>query len=335
MANHLKTLLEQWYPKRDELQWVLATIYETDGSSYRKPGAMMLINSLGQYSGILSGGCLESDIMRQSRQCWDTHCNRLIQYDMREEEDLAWQLGIGCGGMVKILLQPVSQANDYLSLLDVLQALLSHKALNYKQQLSPDAPFNEIEIFDQPVTLEQRRGLTSFVHKDNVLVTCVMPPPHLAVFGGGVDAVPVIEIASVLGWRITLIDPRPSYARRSAFADAENIVREPHHRLVNEPWLSTVDAALLMNHNIELDAASLELVKHTRIPYLGILGPKHRTERVVKRAGIDLQHVHGAIANPVGLRLGGDVPESLALSMLSEIHSFLAGTDGRSISDAL
>ena len=91
MANHLHHLLEHWYEKRDELDWVLATIIGTEGSSYRKSGAMMMINSLGQYHGLLSGGCLESDIMRQARRCWDNQKSRMIQYDMREEEDLAWQ----------------------------------------------------------------------------------------------------------------------------------------------------------------------------------------------------------------------------------------------------
>jgi xanthine dehydrogenase accessory factor len=112
-------LLNNWYEQRDELEWVIATIIGTEGSSYRKPGAMMMINSLGQYHGLISGGCLESDIMRQSRQCWMSGKNIIIQYDMREEEDITWQLGIGCGGLVRILLQPVSADNAYLKLIEL------------------------------------------------------------------------------------------------------------------------------------------------------------------------------------------------------------------------
>ena len=112
MANRITQLLTYWSEDRDKHLWVLATIIQTDGSSYRKAGAMMLINDMGQYFGLLSGGCLESDIMRQARRCWDNLQNRIIEYDMREEEDLAWQLGIGCGGMGKIFLQAVHAAND-------------------------------------------------------------------------------------------------------------------------------------------------------------------------------------------------------------------------------
>ena len=123
MANHFQQILKIWFPERDNHNWVLASIVGTEGSSYRKIGAQMLINDLGQYFGLLSGGCLESDIMVQARRCWDSNHNRIIQYDMREEEDLAWKLGIGCGGLVRILLQPVHALNGYLSLDTVLAML--------------------------------------------------------------------------------------------------------------------------------------------------------------------------------------------------------------------
>ena len=144
MANQLNQLLTHWHQHKDDLQWVLATIIATEGSAYRKAGAMMLINSLGQYRGLLSGGCLEADIMRQARRCWDDQCNRTIRYDMREEEDLAWQLGLGCGGMVQILLQPVNADNHYLQLDKLLLSLQQHQHCGYLQYLEQPTPKNQL-----------------------------------------------------------------------------------------------------------------------------------------------------------------------------------------------
>ena len=109
MANHTQQLLNTWYEQRKDVDWVLA------------------------YHGLLSGGCLESDIMRQSRQCWMTGNNRIIQYDMREEEDIAWQLGIGCGGLVRILLQPINTANNFLQLRELRQLINQNQACKYIQ----------------------------------------------------------------------------------------------------------------------------------------------------------------------------------------------------------
>lgn len=335
MANHLKKLLEHWYPQRDALQWVLATIVHTEGSSYRKPGAMMMINSLGQYRGMLSGGCLESDIMRQARRCWEDGSSRIIQYDMREEEDLAWQLGIGCGGLVKILLQPVNLDNDYLKLAEVLNALAEQRGGEYHQSIQPHRPQAHWQLQPERITRQQRCARDKASTATDSLVTHIMPPIHLAVFGGGLDAIPLVEMAATLGWTVTLVDPRPSYARATHFAGAHSILREPHSELLEQAWLNDIDAAILMNHNVELDASSLNLVMSSGCEYLGILGPRHRTERVLKHAGVTHSDIRQTLANPVGLRLGGELPEAIALSMLAEMHAFFEGSDGQSISQVL
>ena len=329
MANHLHQLLDNWFEHKDQLQWVLATIIGTEGSSYRKTGAMMMINSLGKYHGLLSGGCLESDIMRQSRRCWEDGRNRIIQYDMREEEDLAWQLGIGCGGLVRILLQPVDTDNQYLRL-DQLRGLLQqNKYCCYRQNIDEDFPNNDLMELENEPTEKFQMGEQS---GQQILSHFLKPAPHLAVFGGGVDAIPLVSMAGDLGWQVTLVDPRPSYARASHFGAAKQIVRSEIHQLQNAAWLNQLDVAILMNHNVELDAQSLALLKDSSAKYLGILGPTHRTDRVFDAAGLNLEMFTMPISNPVGLRLGGELPESIALSILSEVHAFLEQADGRSIS---
>ncbi|WP_166423813.1 XdhC/CoxI family protein [Paraglaciecola sp. 20A4] len=326
MANRLNQLLKQWRDSKDSQKWVLATIIETDGSSYRKAGAMMMINDLGQYFGLLSGGCLESDIMLQARRCWDSGHNRIVEYDMREEEDLAWKLGIGCGGMVRILLQPVDGENDYLQLDNLYALLEANEAAEYCQVIDQKSPKNTLSTAapsDRPVA------------ELGVFKQVLKPAPHLAVFGGGVDARPVVAIAMQLGWQITLVDPRTSYARDGHFDASVNLVRQPINSLGQSVWLQQIDMALIMTHNIKLDAQSLALVQSSAAKYVGMLGPIHRTDRVLDLLPINRDQLTKPLANPVGLRLGGELPESIALSMLSEAHAFIEQQDGLSISGIL
>jgi xanthine/CO dehydrogenase XdhC/CoxF family maturation factor len=333
MANRISQLLSHWSESRDKHLWVLATIIQTDGSSYRKAGAMMLINDMGQYFGLLSGGCLESDIMRQARRCWDNQQNRIIEYDMREEEDLAWQLGIGCGGMVRILLQPVNAENDYLKL-DVLNECLEQRQkAEYHQQIDEGLPLNKVlAVIDKKQTLAasiQRAG------EVKCFVQTLSPAPLLAVFGAGVDAKPVVSIAAELGWQVLLIDPRMGYAKTEYFTKASEIIRQPFEELQSAPWLHQIDAALILTHNIKLDASALTLVQSSSAKYVGLLGPTHRTDRVLDIANLTRNDLTKSLANPVGLRLGGELPESIALSMLAEAHAALENADGLSISGVL
>lgn len=333
MSNHIKALLEHWQLNKLQHQWVLATIIDTEGSSYRKAGAMMLINDLGQYFGLLSGGCLESDIMRQARRCWDDGLNRIIKYDMREEEDLAWQLGIGCGGMVQILLQPVDVTNDYLQLEQLSKHLKNNNVTAYKQVIDINKPDNQ--VIEALAVLGNCQTGRYKDDNSNYFIQIIKPSPVLGVFGGGIDAKPVVAIAAELGWQVELFDPRSSYAREAYFSGATGIHRQPFKALSNETILQELDAALVLTHNISLDAQALEVLQKSSVKYVGLLGPLHRTERVLAEINMNKSGLNYPLANPVGLRLGGELPESIALSMLAEVHAFLEKTDGLSISQVL
>jgi xanthine/CO dehydrogenase XdhC/CoxF family maturation factor len=333
MANRISQLLNHWTENRDKHLWVLATIIQTDGSSYRKAGAMMLINDMGQYFGLLSGGCLESDIMRQARRCWDNQQNRMVKYDMREEEDLAWQLGIGCGGMVRILLQPVHADNDYLKLDEMSVCLEQRQKVEYHQQIDEGLPLNKVLSMDKgftivPASVENNGGVEVFVQQ-------LSPAPLVAVFGAGVDAKPVVSIAAELGWQVLLIDSRMGYAKTEFFPKASQIIRRSCDELQDATWLQQIDIALVLTHNIKLDAAAIKLVQNSSAKYVGLLGPNHRTERVLNIAHLTRNELTKPLANPVGLRLGGELPESIALSMLAEAHAVIERADGLSLSGVL
>jgi xanthine/CO dehydrogenase XdhC/CoxF family maturation factor len=354
MANHSQQLLNTWYEQRNDLDWVLATIIATEGSSYRKPGAMMMINSLGQYHGLLSGGCLESDIMRQSRQCWMTGNNRIIQYDMREEEDIAWQLGIGCGGLVRILLQPINPANNFLQLCELRQLINQNKACKYIQSINESAPNNKVCEIENGVSSNNnaarranKKDTPELNPSDETIFEHIIKPSlKLAIFGGGIDAMPVAQIASNLGWHVSIADPRTGYARKTQFADAKQIIKTDFANASEHIWLSDIDAIVIMTHNVKLDAQALLLAQGSSALYVGMLGPAHRTERVLKEAGFSASECENKhqqtssgltkrLANPIGLKLGGELPESIALSILSEIHAFIENADGRSFSNIL
>ena len=129
-----------------------------------------------------------------------------------------------------------------------------------------------------------------------------------------------------------LIDPRVGYAKAEYFTQASQIIRQPIEQLYSASWLSQIDVALVLTHNIKLDAAALTLVQNSSAKYVGLLGPIHRTDRVLDIAKLSRNALTKPLANPVGLRLGGELPESIALSMLSEAHAVLEKTDGLSIS---
>jgi len=353
MANHTQQLLNTWYAQRDELDWVLATIIGTEGSSYRKPGAMMMINSLGHYHGLLSGGCLESDIMRQSRQCWESGNNRIIQYDMREEEDIAWQLGIGCGGLVRILLQPVNAKNSYLQLSELRQLINQNQACKYIQSIGEGSPKNSLLVTERNTAFAvQQAAQSGDKEKPRVFEHIIQPSLKLAIFGGGIDAIPVAKIAHNLGWHVSIADPRTGYARQAQFPDAKQIIKTSLESPSEHAWLLNIDAIVIMTHNVTLDAQALALAQNSSARYVGMLGPLHRTDRVLKEAGFISSELASNVeakpkqqkrtsvltkplANPIGLRLGGELPESIALSILSEIHAFIEQADAKSISNIL
>lgn len=335
MGNHLSDILAIWEPQKDLMGWVLATIVETEGSSYRKPGAMMLINDLGQYYGLLSGGCLESDIMRHARECMEKSDSKTIEYDMREETDIAWQLGLGCGGRVRILLQPINLEHDYLQLDKLQYLLMSGKRAFYLQclQVQSDNKHNQASndnishnlLNESPFSAQQLEKLPDHFISEH------SPQIAVAIFGGGVDARPIVAMAVNMGWQVYLIDHRTGYARDKYFSGCKQIIRQSAGELAEQAFLQRIDAAIVMTHNIELDAAALVLLENSAVQYIGLLGPTHRTERVFEAVDLNLSNYNKPLWNPMGLSIGGELPESIALSVLSEIHAVLYQRNGGSI----
>ncbi|AFV00969.1 XdhC family protein [Simiduia agarivorans] len=310
MNNHPHTMLAEWYPQRDSLAWVLGSVVATRGSSYRKVGAMMLFNELGGMCGLLSGGCVEKSLFRQVKQVLSTGQSLATQFDASAEAQIAWQMGLGCGGIIDVQLQLVCSANGYQQLDQLYQWLQRRRACWYGIH---------------------RRGGGNVCGEagaagDGYLWTPIRPRTHLVIFGGGVDAVPLVRLACDMDWQVSVVDARANQAVDPVFSSHCQLLRLPAADPQVARLLSGADAAVVMTHNVSLDAQALKTACAAPVDYIGLLGPEHRKQRVLAQAGLKPdQRLYG----PMGLMIGGDLPESIALSTLAQCHQVLAAAGAR------
>lgn len=336
MSHHIEDLIRHWAAKPED-EWVLAVITHVEGSSYRKSGAMMLFHPLGHSVGLISGGCLEADLGRKAQQAMQSQQIVRCQYDASDESDASYQLG--CGGIVDLMLVPLTHANQAANL-SSLQKLLATEAQGFYllpllEHGAPAADF-QARVFNH-VAAEQVFSVTDFnragelilpepqqLHltaSQSYLVTPVARRKRIAVFGGGIDAQPLVSMALQLGWQVDVVDPRTSYARAHDFAGA-NLFKCPIDDLPGR-FCDQLDAVVVMSHNLDLDAQALRLVCHSEIRYLALLGPGDRRERVLNKAELAYEDIDCFFSAPAGLALGGELPSSIALSILSQCHGVL------------
>ncbi|OSQ36019.1 XdhC family protein [Thalassospira mesophila] len=341
MNNQLSHMLEHWNAHKDDAEWVLGTIYKTEGSAYRKAGAMVLFSDKGDQFGLLSGGCIEADIQRQARKAMVTGKALTLCYDGSDEDDLSFQLGIGCGGKVHIVLQPVTAQND-LGLAKMAAALSRGESGTFAQYIpntdhTIKARFvsNTTQNHDPALPRHNRKARLVTHGNEEWLETPVQPEPRLLIVGGGLDARPVVAIAKTLGWRVTLCDPRAANARPQHFADVDVFLRGSQTGLRDYVQTHTVDAAILMSHSVTIDADALLALADISLGYLAMLGPVHRRDQVLEKAGLTQAELRTNLAGPAGLDIGGELPESIALGILAEAHASLTRSSGKSISGVL
>ncbi|MCW8125679.1 XdhC family protein [Microbulbifer halophilus] len=336
MANQLHTLLDLWHEQKNARNWVLGTIYKTIGPCYRKAGAIMLFDDMGRHYGLLSGGCLEADIQRHAQRVMNSGEPKTLCYDGSDEDDFAFQLGIGCGGTVHILLQPLNADNDFLQLEQLRAQLRDRRHCHYLQKI-PAAGESAAEISTAEAPDRPARAQLIERTDGQWLQTPIAPVPHILLMGAGADAQPMAQLFRTQGWQVSLCDPRPANGRAAYFPDCTGYRCHPDD-LSTQLDLRQVDAAVVMNHNLELDAAALRALYLQPLEYLGLLGPVSRRDRVLEQAGLTLEQLNASLATPlrapVGLNLGGEVPESIALSTCAELHAALHGADAGSLSPA-
>ncbi len=274
---------------------VLATVLAVRGSSYRKPGARMLVTGAGWQAGSVSGGCLEADVVRRAAFLVEQGTPQVRTYDTSVDGEVA----LGCGGEVDVLLEPFRAGSE-------LAAALA-------------------EVVEKRVS----RTLVIGGPEGPQVTQVLRPSPRLLVCGAGHDALPVNAMAQALGWDVHVVDWRPAQASAARFPGATVRVMAPKD-LPRLP-LEEGCAVVVMSHHLLYDAQVLAAVLASPLPkYVGLLGPRKRTADVLATVPKELSRER--LRAPVGLKLGGEGPAAVALAVLAEAHAVLFGEDGAPMS---
>ena len=299
---------------------VLATLVAVEGSSYRRPGARMWMGA-DHRIGSLSGGCLEEDLVERAKNVAASGRAELIVYDTLADDDVLWGVGLGCHGVVRILLEPITGCPDWAA-----AAVEGIKAghTTVLDIVWGGAPQDLGTRLADPAKTGDREG----VFRDTLL-----PPTALAIFGAGDDARPLVRLALELGWRVTVADPRPAYLTDDRFPGASALVLGPADELAARSRLSSGSVAVVMTHHYRHDRPLLRHLLPLPLAYLGLLGPRMRSERILADLAAEglvvTPEMRARLHAPVGLDLGAETPEGVALSIIAEMTAVLSGRSGQ------
>ncbi len=346
----------------------LATVVHVDGSSYRRPGARMLVTDDGQLTGAISGGCLEGDALRKALLAISQQKNKLVTYDTTDENDTTLGAQLGCNGIVHILFEPIrpEEPNNPVALLKKVtekrqNAVLATLFTLYSRTATqPGTCFLSLEnetienhvsepIYD--LLLEKTKDVSTTKdstfatfepegHKLTAFIQYIPSPVSLIIVGAGNDTIPLMEMASVLGWHITVVDGRAGHATRQRFPKADHILVSKATEVLAGLEVDAQTFFVLLTHNYNYDLALLkELIFLDDCSYIGALGPRKKLERMfqdLKHEGIEVTDKQKSkIYGPVGLDIGAETAEEIALSVLAEIKAVLKQRTGTSLRDKI
>ena len=354
--------------RKNEKRLALATLVHLNGSSYRRPGARMIVDEEGQLTGAISGGCLEGDALRKAVFCIHTQIPKLVVYDTSDEEDATIGIQLGCSGIIQVLFEPIDE-NDPLNPIELLKKAI-HKRQNtvlvtlYAPQikkgdtvgtsmlLEDSGEFHNNSTFQfVPETLMQdiKETLTikksSFKsynlndHTFNAFISFISPPISLIIVGAGNDAIPLQSIAETLGWEVTIVDGRHTYAKIERFSSACQIIVSKPEKVLQQIPIDEKTVFVLMTHNYNYDYSILKALLDKNVTYIGALGPKKKLDNMItdlKAENIFLnERQKNILYGPVGLELGAETPAEIALSITAEIMSVMHNKKGGSLRNLL
>jgi len=312
MSQHgLRALLKAYDQDcAQQKKMVLATVVQTWGSTYRKTGARMLIHDDNRVTGIVGGGCFDTDLAEKAKTVFDTLQPTTVTYDMRSPDEAIWGLGLGCNGAVRLFLQAVGQdVTD--NPLPLIQRLISHSEGGL---LATQLETSELHKAGACWIQSAEEKTTSKL----VFIDKISAPFNLGIYGAGADTIPLIELAARLDWDIHLSDYRSGMLIQSRFPLVSSL------SVFNNTLPASFkrcDAVIVMSHNLDADRRFLAALSNSHTPYIGVLGPSHRKEQLLKQLGDKANTLHQRLYGPLGLDLGGELPEEIALAVLSEIQA--------------
>ncbi|MDJ0916457.1 MAG: XdhC family protein [Woeseiaceae bacterium] len=328
---------------------VLATVIDTQGSTYSKSGSRLLVDGEGVYRGLLSGGCLEGDLAIRAAQVIETGVSQLAEYDFADDDDELWGMGVGCDGSLKILLQPVTAETNYEPYAAIDAVLESDASAVLVTAVEPEGgvqPGASVLVGEQgtrnfgvPEPLlprfvraaerassVRRSGLAHSEEEGaQVLLHCsfIEPPPRLLILGAGPDVEPLLRFASELGWRCTIVDHRPAYIESGAFEAAWETHCLAPSSLRESLALEVYDRAVVMSHHLPSDREYLRQIADSDINYVGLLGPPARRDRLLSDLGSNAEKLAKRLHGPAGLNIRARGPAAIALSIVAQIQQLL------------
>ena len=365
--KEIKDIIAAYYKSVQEgRQTALATVVHLEGSSYRRPGARMLITDNGQLTGAISGGCLEGDALRKALLAMAEQKPMLVTYDSMDDDDAKFGVGLGCNGIIQVLIEPIdaNEPNNPIQFLEeivrkrqqaVLVTLFSLQQKKSTQQgtcflFKEDGTIIEknnylqskdILLADATAAMENKQSVfKNYVtpQKDvTAFIEMIQPALSLIVIGAGNDVIPLTKMADILGWETTVIDGRAAKANKDRFENACKIIVAKPENILSQISIDRQTVFLLMTHNFNYDKAMLKELIQRDIVYIGMLGPIKKLERILhefKEEGLELNEQQRAVIHsPVGLDIGAETPEEIALSIVAEIKAALAGKKGKPLKE--
>ena len=342
-------------------QTALATVVHLDGSSYRRPGARMLITDEGQLTGAISGGCLEGDALRKALLVMSQQRSMLVTYDTMDEDDAKFGIGLGCNGIIQVLIEPINpgEPDNPIQLLRIVAekrekaVVVTLFSLENKKDTQPgtrlllkenyqqerNTPLKEILVKDGMKTLREGRSVFRTYQTESQSLTAfielVEPAVSLIAIGAGNDVVPLIAMAEILGWETTVIDGRPAYAKKERFVPSCQVLVSKPENVISQIEIDNRTVFVLMTHNYNYDMAMLQQLLIKNVIYVGMLGPKKKLDRILgelrDQGASFTEEQLASVHSPVGLDIGAETSEEIALSILSEIKAVLSGKQGLSL----
>jgi xanthine/CO dehydrogenase XdhC/CoxF family maturation factor len=340
---------------------VLATVVHLEGSSYRRPGARMLVLEDGMMIGAISGGCLEGDALKKALLTFTEKKSRLVTYDTSDEEDVNVGIQLGCEGVIQVLFEFIDSANVF-NPIELLRKVTANRQQAVVVTLFDltDKKNNQIGtclVKEQNGTITdvmQQSALKELIKHDvneamlngqsavinyasagiicNAFVECIFPPISLVVVGAGNDAISIMQIATVLGWEVKVVDGRQTHAKAERFINACQVLVSKPELVLQQISIDNRTCFVLMTHNYQYDLQMLKALLATQVHYIGVLGPKKKLLKMLdalKQEGVILTEAMLArIYGPTGLDIGAETPEEIAVSIIAEIQAAFTGKEG-------
>lgn len=344
----------------------LVTVVHLDGSSYRRPGARMLVNDDGRITGAISGGCLEGDALKKALFAISEQKNTLFTYDTSKEDDSEMGIHLGCEGLIQVLFEKidVEKEDNPIQLLRKAIAMRQKAVvvtlfdLNNNQNkqygtcllleengtLTGKIPLQQIEgavLKDLAEVMQNGESVFKQYQSDEISVTAFFeflhPPVSLVVLGAGNDAIPLMKFADILGWDFRIVDRRPTHATQERYPTATQILVTNPDVALEQLSYDSRTFFVLVTHSYKCDYYMLRSLCAASVPYVGVLGPKKKLKRILEELEEEGIHLSGekkaTIFGPTGLDIGAETPEEIALSIVAEIQAVLTGKKGEMLTN--